>query len=233
MIEELRPHYSVPALARILKVSPSGFYSWRTRPLSKWAKEEARFEIEILAAHKRTRQTCGSERLQQELADYGVHIGVNRIRRIRKKLDIRCKQKRKFKVTTDSEHSLPVADNLLGQKFKTTKPGKVLLTDITYIPTEEGWLYLAGHKDMFTGEIVGYAMDSRMTKKLVSTSLFKVVSSKRLPKGVIHHSDRGSSISITVDIYGHWIPGEGRGGLEEALLDSVPNRGEKCINLHI
>lgn len=88
-------------------------------------------------------------------------------RRIRKKLGIYCKQKKKFKATINSRHSLSVADNLLDQKFKASAPNQVWLTDITYIPTEEGWLYVAGHKDICTGEIVGYAMGDRMTKKLV------------------------------------------------------------------
>jgi putative transposase len=120
-----------------------------------------------------------------------VKVGICRIRRIRKKLGIRCKQKRKFKATNDSKHALPVAENLVHQ-FEATRPNEVWLSDITDIPTEEGWLYLAGHKDIFTGEIVGYAMGNRITKNLVSQSLFKAVSSKRPGSGLIHHSDRGS-----------------------------------------
>lgn len=192
MIKEMRLQYSVPALSRMLGVSTSGFYGWLDRPMSKRAQEDARMEVEIRAADKRTRQTCGPERLQQDMAEYGVEVGVSRIRRIRKKLGMQCKQKKKFKATTDSNHTLPVADNLLEQKFKATAPNQVWVTDITYIPTDESWLYLAGHKDLFTGEIVGYAMGPRMTKNLVSQSLFKSVAAKRPAKGLIHHSDRGS-----------------------------------------
>jgi putative transposase len=147
--------------------------------------------VEIKAAHQRTRETCGPERLQHELKEQGVKVGICRIRRIRKKLGIRCKQRRKFRATTDSKHTFPVAENLLHQQFKTTGPNEVWVSDITYIPTEEGWLYLAGHKDLFTGEIVGYAMGSRITKNLVSQSLFKAVAAKRPGSGLIHHSDRG------------------------------------------
>lgn len=192
MIKEMRLQYSVPGLSRMLGVSTSGFYGWVDRPMSKRAQEDARLEAEIRAADKRTRQTCGPERLQQDMAEHGVEVGVCRIKRIRKKLGIRCKQKKKFKATTDSNHTLPVADNLLDQKFKATAPNQVWVTDITYIPTDESWLYLAGHKDIFTGEIVGYAMGTRMTKNLVSQSLFRSVTAKRPPKGLIHHSDRGS-----------------------------------------
>jgi len=123
---------------------------------------------------------------------HGVEAGVYRIRKIRKKLGIRCKQVKKFRATTDSNHKLPVAENILEQRFETTAPNQVWVTDITYIPTEEGWLYLAGHKDIFTGEVVGYAMSDRMTTKLVSQSLFRAVAAKRPEKGLIHHSDRGS-----------------------------------------
>jgi transposase InsO family protein len=149
-------------------------------------------EVEIKASHQRTRETYGPERLQRDLKEQGVSVGICRIRRIRKKLGIRCKQKRKFKATTDSRHALPVAENLLNQQFETTEPNKVWVSDITYIPTEEGWLYLSGHKDLFTGEIVGYAMSGRITKNLVSQSLFKAVAAKRPGPGLIHHSDRGS-----------------------------------------
>jgi transposase InsO family protein len=176
----------------MLNLSSSGYYAWLNRKPSKRAQEEGRLEVEIKAAHKRTRETCGPERLQQDLREHGVKVGVCRIRRIRKKLGIRCKQKRKFKATTDSKHALPVAENLLRQQFTTTAPNRVWVSDITYISTEEGWLYLAGHKDLFTGEVVGYAMGPRMTKSLVLQSLFKAVSAKRPSPGLIHHSDRGS-----------------------------------------
>ena len=191
-MKELRLDYPLPHLCQVLNVSASGYYVWVDRPLSKWAWEESRLEVEIKAAHKRTRQVYGAEKLQHDLAEHGVLVGICRIKRIRKKLGIRCKQKRKFKVTTDSKHTLPVADNILGQQFKAASPNKVWVSDITYVPTDEGWLYVAGHKDLFTGNIVGYAMGERLTRNLVSQSLFRAVASKRPAEGLIHHSDRGS-----------------------------------------
>jgi putative transposase len=191
-MKAMRFRYSIARMWSFLKVSKSGYYKWLNRKPSKRVQEEGRLEVEIKAAHKRTRETYGPERLQHELKEQGVSVGICRIRRIRKKLGIRCKQKRKFKATTDSRHALPVAENLLNQQFETTEPNKIWVSDITYIPTEEGWLYLAGHKDLFTGEIVGYAMGSRITKNLVSQSLFKAVAGKRPGPGLIHHSDRGS-----------------------------------------
>jgi putative transposase len=190
-MKAMRFRYCIVAMCRILKVSKSGYYQWLNRKPSRRVREEGRLEVEIKAAHRRTRETCGPERLQHELKEQGVKVGICRIRRIRKKLGLRCKQRRKFKATTDSKHALPVAENLLHQQFEATEPKAIWLSDITYIPTEEGWLYLAGHKDIFTGEIVGYAMSSRITKTLVSQSLFRAVAAKRPGPGLIHHSDRG------------------------------------------
>lgn len=102
-MEELRPHYPVAVMCRVYEVSESSYYAWRDRPLLPRAKESDRLEVEIRAAHQRTRKTCGPERLQRDLADNGIQARVFRIKRLRKKLDIRCKQKRKFKVTTDTK----------------------------------------------------------------------------------------------------------------------------------
>jgi len=188
----LRLNYPVQLLRRVLSVSAGGYYAWLGRPLSKWAREESRLEVEIRAADKRTRQVYGAEKLQHDLAEHGILVGICRIKRIRRKLGIRCKQKRKFKATTNSKHILPVAENILGQQFKVTAPNKVWVSDITYVPTDEGWLYVSAHKDLFTADIVGYAMGERLTKNLVSESLFKAVAAKHPAQGLIHHSDRGS-----------------------------------------
>jgi putative transposase len=191
-MRQMRLHYPIPLMSRIMKVSASGFYAWLERPPSERTREEMRMEVEIKAAHRRTRQTYGAERLQHELAEHGVRVGICRLKRIRRKLGLRCKQRRKFKVTTDSKHKLPVAENLLKQQFKVYEPNAVWVSDITYVPTDEGWLYLAGHKDLFNGEIVGYAMGERLSRNLVSQSLLHALSTRRPEKGLLHHSDRGS-----------------------------------------
>jgi transposase InsO family protein len=191
-MKQMRLSYPIPLVSRILKVSASGFYAWLDRTPSRWAKDEMRLEVEIRAAHSRTRQTYGAERLQHELAGHGVIVGVCRIKRIRRKLGLRCRQKRKFKATTDSNHGLPVAGNVLKQQFKVYQPNTVWVSDITYVPTDEGWLYLAGHKDLFNSEIVGYAMGERLSRNLVSQSLMMAVEARRPDKGLLHHSDRGS-----------------------------------------
>lgn len=191
-MKEMRHKCSIPQMCPVFRVSPSGYYKWLNRKPSRYIREEARLEAEIKAAHIRTRETFGPERLQHDLAAHGIKAGVCRIRRIRTKLGIRCKQKKKFKATTDSRHTLPIADNLLNQHFEAASQNKIWLSDITYILTDEGWLYLAGHKDLFTGEIVGYAMGSRITKNLIMQSLFRATAAKHPGKDLIHHSDRGS-----------------------------------------
>ncbi len=191
-MRQMRLYYPMSLVSRILRVSSSGFYAWLDRAPSKRAKEEMRLEVEIKAAHRRTRQTYGAERLQHELADHGVMVGVCHLKRIRRKLGLRCRQKRKFRATTDSNHRLPVAENMLKQQFKVYKPDTVWVSDITYVPTDEGWLYLAGHKDLFSSEIVGYAMGERLSRNLVSQSLSMAVATRRPRKGLLHHSDRGS-----------------------------------------
>jgi transposase InsO family protein len=191
-MKTLRLKYPLLLLCRVLDVSRSGYYAWLNRPPSRHEREEERLGIEIKAAHRRTRETCGPERLQEDLAEHGVTVGISRIRRIRKKLGIRCKQGKKFKATTNSNHTLPVAENLLGRKFAAEAPNETWVSDITYIWTDEGWLYLAAHKDLFNGEIVGYALGPRITKELVSQSLRRAVAVRQPSEGLIHHSDRGS-----------------------------------------
>nr|WP_084218795.1 IS3 family transposase [Syntrophorhabdus aromaticivorans] len=155
-MRKLRPHYTIPFMCHMVNVSPSGYYAWASRHPSRHAQEEARLEIEIKAAHKRTRGTFGPERLQRDLAAHGVKAGICRIRKIRKKLGIRCKQVKKLKATTNSKHTLPVADNLLEQKFR-QKPliqsGSV--TSRTSLPMKAGSTVLC--INLFSGEIAGYA----------------------------------------------------------------------------
>lgn len=191
-IKEWRKDYPVAALCRVLKVSESGYYAWVMRPPSPRNRENARLEQEIKASHQRTRETYGPSRLQRDLADYGIFVGIDRIKRIRRKLGLRCKQKRKFKATTNSKHTLPVAPNLLAREFTVSVPNQAWVSDITYIPTAEGWLYLAGIKDLFSGELVGYALNERMTKDLVIQALFRAVRNQKPKPGLILHSDRGS-----------------------------------------
>jgi transposase InsO family protein len=200
----LRSQYPLRLLCRVLEVSRSGYYAWQNRRPSKRAQENARLEVAIQAAHVRTRQTYGPERLQAELRDDGFPAGIGRIKRLRKKLGLRCQLVRRFTTTTDSTHRLPVVDNLLAQMFTVTRPNETWVTDITYIATAEGWLYLAGIKDLYTCEVVGHAMGARMTTDLVSHALVKAVWAKRPRPGLIHHSDRGSQGGFNRSTQ-HWV----------------------------
>src|SRR3989304_9279618 len=121
-MKAMRFRHGIARMCGLLKVSKSGYYKWLNRKPSKRTQEEGRLEVEIKAAHQRTRETYGPERLQYDLAEHGIRVGICRIKRIRRKLGIRCKQKRKFKVTTHSKHTLLVAENLLGQQFKVSHP---------------------------------------------------------------------------------------------------------------
>ena len=187
-----RLKFPVEAMCRVLGVSRSGYYDWLSRSPSARAQEDERLKVAIRVAHKRTRESYGARRLQAELAADGFVVGRDRIERLRRAMALRCKQKCKFKATTNSDHGLAVVENLLEQRFTATHPNQVWVTDITYIPTGEGWLYLSGIKDLHTCEIVGYAMGERMTEALVSKALFRAVQTQRPAPGLIHHSDRGS-----------------------------------------
>lgn len=195
MIEQLRQGQGFPVspMCRALDVSKSGYYAWKNRKPSSRRLEDERLKVAIRAAHERGRGTYGPQKIQEELVEVeNMKAGINRIKRLRQALKIRCKQVRKFKATTDSKHNLPVAPNLLDQNFTASGPDQVWVADITYVDTEQGWLYLAGIKDLWNKEIVGYAMSHRMTKDLVGRALFRAVAARRPQAGLIHHSDRGS-----------------------------------------
>lgn len=184
--------FPIIVMSRVLEVSCSGYYAWADRQPSKRACEDERLKIAIRAAHTQSRHTYGARRLQPQLAADGFQAGRDRIARLRREMGLRCRQKRKFKATTNSRHDLPVAPNLLEQTFTPQGPNQIWVTDLTYIATDEGWLYLAGIKDVFTCEIVGYAMGARMTQELTAAALARAVQCKRPASGLIHHSDRGS-----------------------------------------
>jgi len=190
----MRLDYPVALLCRVFDISHSGFYAWLNRKSSPRQEADERLKVAIKAVHRQSCETHGVRRLQPELEAQGFVAGRDRITRLRHTIGLRCKQKCKFKATTNSQHDLPVAPSLLEQRFLFAAPHETWLVDITYIPTNEGWLYLAGVKDVFTCEIVGYTMDARMTQALTAQALWRAVRNKRPKAGLIHHSDRGSPI---------------------------------------
>ena len=158
-------------MAKVFDVSRSGFHAWLKRPTSKHRQEDERLKVAIRAAHEKTRRTYGAKRLHKELHDEGFVTERDRVVRLRREMGIQCKQRRHFKMTTQSDHESPVAPNLLDQHFVAQRPDEAWHVDIMYIATAEGWLYLAGVKDQCTCEIVGYAMSARMTQELAISAL--------------------------------------------------------------
>ena len=142
--------------------------------------------------HKISRGTYGSPRITRALKKKGIVCGKNRVARLMHDNGITGKTKRKYKATTNSKHNYPVAENLINQNFNIDRPNQIWAADITYIPTDEGWLYLAAIEDLFQRKIVGWAMNSTMTRQLTLDALRQAVKRYRPPAGLIHHSDRGS-----------------------------------------
>jgi putative transposase len=212
--------YPLKVVARVLEVSRSGYYAWlKRRPSSRSVRDAVVKEL-IVAAHKRSRGTYGPRRLQAELAARGETVGRDHIGRLRKELGLKCIQHKKFRATTNSHHDLPVAENLLERKFDVKEPGTVWTTDLTYIGTDESWLYLAGVKDLATREIVGYAMGSRMTTELVRRALAKALAFRTPLDGCILHSDRGSQ----------YCARDYRGDVERAGLRASMSRKGNCYD---
>ena len=191
-IDEHRSGVSVKKMCRILDVSRSRYYAWRRRSQGFRQQENERLLEKIKEAHQMSRRTYGSPRITVELNANGTPCGKNRIARLMRLHGIFAKTKRRFRVTTHSNHNLPVAENLLNRRFETDKPNKVWLSDITYIRTQEGWLYLSTVLDLFNRQVIGWSMDDRLTQDLVLQALHQALGRRKADPGVIFHSDRGS-----------------------------------------
>ena len=191
-IEEHRNEFAVNRLCQALGVSRSGYYAWRERPASQREMANQALLHKIKAVHAESEETYGSPRIYRELNEAGVACSVNRIARLMRQHGIVAIQVRQFKVTTKTNEAHPVAPNLLDGDFSATAPNEKWLADISYIPTDEGWLYLAAVMDLFSRRIVGWAMQERMTSSLVEQALAMAIRQRRPPAALIHHSDRGS-----------------------------------------
>jgi len=191
-IDKERGNHTVWILCQVLKVAPSGYYAWRGRQTCARASENESLLLDIKAIHKRSSGSYGSPRIYQALRKDGRSCGENRVARIMKKHDIRAKRKKKFCVTTDSSHSMPVAENLLDRKFKVSRPNTIWTSDISYVWTCEGWMYLAVVLDLCSRRIVGWSMDRRMKRGLVINALNMAIGRRHPQPGLLHHSDRGS-----------------------------------------
>jgi putative transposase len=184
--------YPVITACRVLAVSRSGYYAWCGRPPSARQKRQAELAAQIEQVHQDSRQTYGSPRVHQALIAGGQKVCLNTVARLMKQHQIRAKTRRPFVPrTTDSAHHQPPAQNLLQRDFAAHKPNQKWVADITYIPTDEGWLYLAGILDLYSRKLVGWAMDQHLHSALAGSALRMALARRGPLDGLIHHSDRG------------------------------------------
>jgi putative transposase len=192
-VEERRTEYPVAVLCRVLGVSRAGYYAWRSRPPSDTAQRRDHLTDTIRAIHAEPHlDTYGSPRMARELNARGVACCVNTVAKVMTEAGIRAKTSRRGVRTTDSRHRLPVSENVLAREFTASQPNQKWAMDISFIPTLEGWLFLALVVDLFSRRIVGWAMDATMTSRLVVDALAMAVGRRGAVAGVIAHSDRGS-----------------------------------------
>ena len=182
----------VRALCKAVGVSRSGFYAWTRRTSSARARGDAKLRVHIAAIHKRSRGIYGSPRVHAELRAAGTQVGRKRVARLMRDLSIRSRSRRRFKATTDSKHAFPVAANVLDRQFTVDKPDKAWVADITYVWTDEGWLYVAAVLDLFSRRVVGFAMSDRIDRRLALDALASAAAQRGPSAKLIHHSDRGS-----------------------------------------
>jgi putative transposase len=183
--------WPVAVQCKVLGVSRSGYHAWVKRPPSMRAARDATLVRAIETVHAESDKRYGSPRVHRELRAKGERVGKNHVARLMAEHGIMGKRRRRFRVTTDSSHSLPVAPNVLERNFTTDAPDKVWVTDITYIRTGEGWLYLAAILDLFSRRVVGWAMSERLTTPLATNAFTMALRARRPAAGLVHHSDRG------------------------------------------
>jgi len=186
--------YPVTILCKVMKVSRSGFYEYLKRYVDNPTDNtnDMLLKARIKAIFKLSRSSYGSRRMLEQLRSEGHKIGRYKVRRLMRDLGLKAKKRRRFKVTTASRHSFPVAANILDRKFNVEKPNSVWTADISYVWTLEGWLYLAVVMDLFSRQIVGWAIDKRIKKQLALDALAMAFWRRKPLPGLLHHSDRGS-----------------------------------------
>jgi transposase InsO family protein len=184
--------FPVRMMCRVLAVSPSGYYGWRDRPHSQRSEANLKLTHEIKCIFYKEKSRVGARRIAKRLNAEGNPAGRHRVARIMRRESLRPKAAKKYKATTNSNHKLPVAPNLLQQNFSARCPNEKFVSDITYIWTDEGWLYLAVVMDLYSRLVVGWALSERMTATLVIDALQMALWRRNIPQGAIIHSDRGS-----------------------------------------
>ncbi len=184
--------YPVDLLCAVLGVSRSGFYATHGRPVAPRRQRDQQLGVHVTAAHRASRGRYGSPRVHRELQAQGHKIGRHRVARLMREQGLRAREKRRFQRTTDSQHTLPVAGNILDRQFTVPAPNAAWVSDITYLWTREGWLYLVVILDLFSRRVVGWALHDRITRRLAVDALTMALAHRQPPGGLVHHSDRGS-----------------------------------------
>ena len=191
-VQAWKAEFPVGTMCRILEVTRSGYYAWAGRAPSRRAREDAKLEVHVRDAHRLSRGTYGSTRVRRELVmSRGFRVGRNRVARLMSKLGLAGCQPRRYRATTDSKHTQPIAPNVVKRRFTATAPNQLWVTDITYVRTWEGWLYLAVILDVFSRRVVGWAIASHLRTELIEEALAMALGERRPAKGLVHHSDRG------------------------------------------
>ena len=192
LIDQAKKDFPVQRLCKVLDVSPSGYFAWKARPGCRRQRDDMVLLAHVRSAFALSNETYGSPRMVHELRDNGLLIGRRRVARLMRENNMKARQKRRFKRTTDSLHAFPVAPNLIDQDFAATGPNQKWGADISYVWTREGWLYLAVVIDLFARRVVGWATSDRLHKELALSALHRAITVRRPPPGLIHHADRGS-----------------------------------------
>ena len=213
-----KANFPIAFMCRQLEVSTSGFYASCERPASARSIANKRLAVKVKAVHAKSRGSYGSPRVHAELVADGECVGKNRVARVMRENGIVSRRKKRFRATTDSQHAMVVAPNTLDREFDVDEPNKVWVTDITYIWTREGWLYLAAILDLYSRRVVGWSMSERITRQLTLDALSMALRARAPNAGLLHHSDRGSQ----------YASGDYRDALAAAGVECSMSRKGNC-----
>jgi putative transposase len=192
-ISEEKVAFPIAVLCRLLAVSPSGYYANQGRPMSAHARRDEELSERVAEVHATSKRRYGSPRVHAELKADGQRVGRKRVARLMREGQLVARTRRRFRTTTDSKHSFPVAPNVLERDFSATAPDQAWVTDITFLWTAQGWLYLAVILDLFSRRVVGWATSQNVDRHLALAALDKALVLRRPGAGLVHHSDRGST----------------------------------------
>ena len=192
-IDEEKAHWPIEMLCAVLSVSRSGYYAWKTRPTAPRVLADALLVEDIKVAYAIGRGGYGSPRVLRQLRKHGKRVGKKRVERLMRREAIRAVRRRKFRATTDSKHADPIAANILNREFTVELPNTAWVTDVTYVWTHQGWLYLAAILDLCSRRVVGWATGPNNDRQLALDALEHAVAERKPLAGMLHHSDRGST----------------------------------------